>query len=276
MEWLYCSQEEGLQREQMFDVHILEASEETKHLSSNRRKIDSRRAVRKFIRSGGDNLHLRLPSRSLEQLKATAAYLTQTWYSQACSDVQSSSARAAQLDSIGVLYSFVMDRVNAIRQELVSEKWVGMETVRLLLALCRLYIYLGARCRDLSATCDGTEGDHGNTKAGEDFVLGWFDPHMHDNAQISCITAALGAAKDITTASASASASASGASDSGGEQQHSQPQREALSSAAELADIIDELQCYSLLQRTYHAFARAIEAAVVSCSPAPLSPLLLP
>ena len=100
--WVYCSEEEGLDRERMLDVHVLEATDETKALAPSKRLIDPSKAVRKFIRSGGDNLHQKLPPRSIEALHSEL------------------SVTALDRRPDGVHYAFVMDRMNAIRQELVS------------------------------------------------------------------------------------------------------------------------------------------------------------
>ena len=164
--WVYCSEEEGLDRERMLDVHVLEATDETKALAPSKRLIDPSKAVRKFIRSGGDNLHQKLPPRSIEALRATASYLSQLW-------IEAPD---------GVHYAFVMDRMNAIRQELVSREST-IESLRLLLHLARLYIFMDKCCHEIVAM----RVNYG----------GWYDPHMHTSSEVSCVTAALGAVANI-------------------------------------------------------------------------------
>jgi hypothetical protein len=170
--WVFCSEEEGRSRERMLDVHVLEATDETKALAPSRRLIDPLRAVRKFIRSGGDNLHNRLPPRSIEALRSTARYLSQLWIQS-----REASRTSKEGESAGVHYAFIMDRINAIRQELVGRQ-PTMEIMRLLLHISRLYIYMEMCCQESLAV--GHE-------------CGWFDPHMHTSSEVSCITAALGA-----------------------------------------------------------------------------------
>ena len=135
--------------------------------------------MRKFIRSGGESLHTRLPPRSLDSLRKTVSYLTHMWY-----------IKATEIDSddksIAVCYHFIMDRLNAVRQELVSEKKKGLEVLRLLLSMVRTYIYMGVRCRERVVTNRDKKKDEES----------WYDPHMLDSSTISCIAAALATGTD--------------------------------------------------------------------------------
>jgi len=51
-DWKYCSSFEGRERQRLLDVHALEATSGTAHLPMNRRRLDPKKAVRKFVRSG--------------------------------------------------------------------------------------------------------------------------------------------------------------------------------------------------------------------------------
>lgn len=234
MDWQYCSPEEGLSRERLLDVHILEATDETARGPSNQRKIDGTKAVRKFIRSGGDNLHSRLPPRSLDSLRKTVAYLTHMWY-----------LRATEVDeddrAVAVCYHFVMDRLNAVRQELVSEKRKGLEVLRLLLSIVRTYIFVGVRCREITEIkADITIEDKES----------WYDPHMLDSSTISCVTAALAEGMDC-------------AGDSG-------------EGEGDPFAMIDELTAYSLVSKAFNSFSKSLDVVVSSGSLGPLSPTVFP
>ena len=165
-EWQMCSEAEGEERQRYCDVHVLEATDATRGGPAKLRRADPRRCVRKFIRSGGDNLQSLYPARSFASLKQTVAYLTHCWY-----------LKSTESDYHGVAacYHFVMDRLNAVRQELVSESRKGLEVLQVLLHTVRLYIYMLSRCTHLFLMLNGTVG------TGEQ----WFDSVMHDNSTTS-------------------------------------------------------------------------------------------
>ena len=143
-------------------MHVLEATDETKALAPSKRLIDPS-AVRKFIRSGGDNLHQKLPPRSIEALRATASYLSQLW-------IEAPD---------GVHYAFVMDRIRSYGR--ASEQRVRDREPPITAAL-RACTYSWT-----SVEIVAMRVNYG----------GWYDPHMHTSSEVSCVTAALGAVANI-------------------------------------------------------------------------------
>lgn len=223
MTWQMCSEEEGRDRELHFDVHVLEATDETKQGPTNSRKIDSRRAVRKFIRSGSDNLQCRYPARSLASIQYTVTYLIQCWYL--------NSTETSSESDIAICYHFVMDRVNAVRQEVVSKQIKGTEALNLLNSIVRLYLNMGCRCRQLLII------NRSKSVKKDD----WYDSIMHDNAITSCIIGALSNGNEYKLDMAGGCASDN-----------------------EIAYIMEELTCYLLLQRTFQHFMKVVEQVVHS------------
>ena len=235
-EWQMCSEAEGEERERYCDVHVLEATDATREGPAKLRRADPRRCVRKFIRSGGDNLHSLYPARSFTSLKQTVAYLTHCWYLK---------STESDYHGVAVCYHFVMDRLNAVRQELVSESRKGLEVLQVLLHTVRLYIYMLSKCRHLFLILNRTVG------TGEQ----WFDSVMHDNSTTSCITAALASGRDCATAT-----------DTDVD----------VEGSLSIEEMVAELTCYSLLQRAFHSFARSLDVVLLSGSLEALSPARMP
>lgn len=156
--WQFCSAEEGQERERENDVHSLERS------SSVLGKLDPRLAVRKFVRSDGTNRHSLYPRRSTAQLEATVRHLLGLWVTAATATAGVSEA-----------YSFVMDRLAAVKQELsvYAAETPASDRLRLLVPLCRFYIGSLAHCSREPAS--------------------WFDATLHECALQGCLSSALAA-----------------------------------------------------------------------------------
>lgn len=151
--WTFCSEEEGRDRLKENDVHPLE-------------RLDfPALAVRKFIRSDGTDRHLAYPRRSIPQLEATTRHLFALWTPNAAGGRDDAAESAA--------YSFVMDRLAAVRQELsvYANETSGKDRLGLLAPMSRFYIYLQAYCMRKNA--------------------GWFDATLHESALQGCLSSAL-------------------------------------------------------------------------------------
>lgn len=152
--WRFCSEEEGRDRLKENDVHPLE-------------RLDfPALAVRKFIRSDGTDRHLAYPRRSIPQLEATNRHLFGLW-----TDAVGGRDDAAE----SAAYSFVMDRLAAVRQELsvYANETTTTDRLGLLAPMCRFYTYLQAYCMRENA--------------------GWFDATLHESALQGCLSSALSA-----------------------------------------------------------------------------------
>ena len=105
-EFCYCSLEEAEYRQRTDDVHILEATDTTRHLKTKERIVDKYRIVKKFIRSGSLDLHKSFTPRTLSQLESTVTYLLlEIW-----------NGYKNDANMLPVVYAFVQDRIQAVRQ----------------------------------------------------------------------------------------------------------------------------------------------------------------
>ena len=157
MLWSMCSEAEGLEREAEGDLHFLESTLLSRDWASSRRQADPVRVVHKFYRSDSENRHIRFPPRTFEQLVATVRHLRHVWEN--------------ALDR-GICYGFVMDRLMAVRQELVThgdKMYSTVEAVSVLAESASLYSMVYRGCSPSS----------------------WWDEHMHEGALSSCLSTAL-------------------------------------------------------------------------------------
>ena len=105
-EYCYCSLQEAEYRQRTEDVHMLEATDTTRHLQITKRVVDKYRIVKKFVRSGSLDLHKSFTPRTLSQLESTVIYLLlEIW------DVNKNDE-----NMLPIVYAFVQDRIQAVRQ----------------------------------------------------------------------------------------------------------------------------------------------------------------
>jgi SAC3/GANP family len=115
--FLYCSEAEVLYRQRTHDIDILETAASSRSSTSipthsmSRLVLDPSRAVKKYYRSGSEMLHAQGGGvRSVHQLGHTTMYLLQIIWPQ----------RHDRRYDIGVYYSFISNRLRAVRQDLVT------------------------------------------------------------------------------------------------------------------------------------------------------------
>ena len=122
MPWQYCSEQEGELRNRIHDVHAFEATMETNTMNSSKRVIDPFLAVRRFVRPGSEDLHRSHPRRSVKQLQVTVEYLKKLWMKEKPKpELQNDTSRESSHHTVttgAAAYTFVMDRLAAVRQEL--------------------------------------------------------------------------------------------------------------------------------------------------------------
>ena len=106
IEYCYCSLQEAEYRQRTQDVHMLEATDETRHVKSKDRVVDTYRIVKKFIRSGSLDLHKSFTPRTLSQLESTVTYLLLDIWNVYMDDEH----------MLPIVYTFVQDRMQAVRQ----------------------------------------------------------------------------------------------------------------------------------------------------------------
>lgn len=206
-DYRFCSFAEALERQRVCDIHILEATFETadSKIPPSARILDKARAVKKFTRSGSSDLHRVYEPRNLTQLVATAHYLIlDVWWNLArnsnCVRLQHTSCNRGGRN-FGSAYSFVMDRLQAIRQDIVSQSTFeknSVATIELLRSMVHFYVE-SMHC--ITSTANLYHDQQFNTRdarlpTGQNvcatpLISSWFDLHSHENALSSCITTAL-------------------------------------------------------------------------------------
>jgi SAC3/GANP family len=210
-EYQFCSQEEVLERQKNGDVHILEATTATAdpNLPLSSRIMDKARAVKKFTRSGSSDLHKTYGQRNQKQLTATSRYLIcDIWWRTFTSpfhDRVLSKRNACDID-ISSKYTFVMDRLQSVRQDITSSSMFNSDPVAIA-DLLKLLIYFYVHSMHIITALYCISGD-GNIFTVDDqqvpyknksahSVTSWFDLHSHESALSSCLSTALGSCRQL-------------------------------------------------------------------------------
>jgi SAC3/GANP family len=210
-EYQFCSREEVIERQKNGDVHLLEATIATADpkLPLSSRIMDKARAVKKFTRSGSSDLHKTYGRRGQKQLTATSRYLIyDIWWStftSPCHEGVFSKRNACDID-ISTKYTFVMDRLQSVRQDITSSSMFNSDPVAIadLLKLL-IYFYVHSMHIITALYCISADGiilavDEGQApykKQSAHPVTTWFDLHSHESALSSCLTTALGSCRQL-------------------------------------------------------------------------------
>jgi len=157
--YAYCSAQEALERQSNHDIDPLESTESTKVERRELRQHDPLKIIKKFHRSAvGEDMQSNYPSRSSHALYSCALYLCDLWNSNKTNSCNT--------------YVFIMDRMRAIRQEIVVENLPSSthQIVDILDATIRFYV-----------------------QSWEDIIVSgmrsstWFDEVLHERALSSCL-----------------------------------------------------------------------------------------
>lgn len=167
--WIMCSEQEGRDRESQGDLHPFECTDMTKCLPPSLRKVDPKLCVHKFFRSDSEDRHSKYPRRSIDQLQMTLAHLLNLWL------------RFHKLDDIQSCYGFLIDRCNAIRQEMVTFNTAAAfpaEVLSIHSRILRFYLHSYYVCPAalLSPSIAASP---------------WYDEHLHESSMNSCTATAL-------------------------------------------------------------------------------------
>lgn len=157
--YAYCSEQEALDRQISFDIDPLESTGLTNVERRELRVHDPLKIVKKFYRSAaGEDMKSKYPPRNSDELYSCAMYLHDLWRS--------------NKDNACNTYGFIIDRIRAIRKELVIENCnLDINKVAIILdTIIRFYIQ---SWEDI-ALC-GLRGS------------GWFDEVLHERALSSCL-----------------------------------------------------------------------------------------
>jgi hypothetical protein len=106
----------------MFMCSALLDGLETRQGPISARRADPYRMVRRFYRSGTENLHyddVDGDVRDLDQLRESIAYLLAIWRNVIRDDEADAKLSSSGVDLLDLAYSFIMDRLAAVRQDLV-------------------------------------------------------------------------------------------------------------------------------------------------------------
>ncbi|CAM9458729.1 unnamed protein product [Chrysoparadoxa australica] len=138
---LMCSEEEATRREEEMDVSMYEATDATLSLPVNKRRIDRRRAVAKYRRSAaGRDIQAEAFQRPLPALLDTTRYLLTLFMRETGLGCKQPRVGGSTHDA----YTFVEDRLRAVRQSLVVQHMSHKEDAILILeATARFYILSG-------------------------------------------------------------------------------------------------------------------------------------
>lgn len=219
---MFCSRGEVLERARICDVHLFEATDGSSDRKNpiSCRVIDPSRAVRKFTRSGSSDLHKTYEPRSFAQLQATVHYLLRDiwWQStkQSC-DRGNQHLLGKSGSDLGLAYTFVMDRLQAVRQDIISLNMFVSNphgVVKLLRDIIIFYVnsmhLITSGYGALVASPSPTAGDrkpretpmYGKSYSSAPFqsvgknassaplisISSWFDLHSHESALSSSLT----------------------------------------------------------------------------------------
>ena len=145
----YCSLQEAEYRQRTEDVHMLEATDATRLLRINERVVDPQRIVKKFIRSGSLDLHKSFTHRSLSQLESTVTYLLMEIWNVYKDDE----------NLLPVVYAFVQDRMQAVRQDVITENHFVAAPVAVVVLFERLVHYYLHSMHTIVASCSRKIGE---------------------------------------------------------------------------------------------------------------------
>lgn len=219
----FCSVVEAEHRQKVHDVHTLESTLETRDLRPSQRMMDPTLAVKKFYRTGSlshDSSH-----RSFEALDITVHYLIfNIWNSDSLIYIQNIDPfnlafnfnslplphlfiPQSIIDDFGMRYGFVMNRMNAVRQEIVihTPELLGtigngqqntydiFKVINLLVIIIRFYIQVEFIVSKISCHLSHTLllRLHRNKEKEKNPILSWFDNELHKSSTTSCISTAI-------------------------------------------------------------------------------------
>ena len=231
-EYMFCSRGEVLERARICDVHLFEATDESSDRKNpmSCRVMDPCRAVRKFTRSGSSDLHKTYEPRSFTQLHATVHYLLgDIWWqstNQSCNRWNRNLLGKSGSD-LGLAYTFVMDRLQAVRQDIISLNIFQSNpfgAIKLLRDIIIFYVnsmhLITSGYGALVASPSPTPGDrqpnatllYGESYSNGHFqtddkgtsaspcisISSWFDLHSHESALSSSLTTNLGFCRQLS------------------------------------------------------------------------------
>lgn len=136
---MYCSKEELARRLIEHDIHVLECTPQTAALDAAQRKVDPSRVVARFSRCGPIKGYGAIAIRNRSQLLSSLSYLIQNvWFDQ--------SLPWPTNIAIALKYSFCMDRIAAIRQEITMSGEVDSTILWMYINMAEFYAQAGYEC----------------------------------------------------------------------------------------------------------------------------------
>ena len=178
MAYLLCSQAEALAREASCDLHSLESTSETRFLAPSRRRHDPNNVVKKHVRNNTEE------PRALERLHLVVAHLVALWrgvraevHTAELGPRPDAAGMSAVANNLASHYVFIVDRLTAVRQDLVALNIPPtLPLLRLLETIFDFYVSSLYECCKMAALMQ-----HRHSVANR-----WFDQTLHQGSMYSC------------------------------------------------------------------------------------------
>jgi len=179
-DYMYCNKNEAIQRQNDHDIHQLESTNETSHLDITKRIMLPSRIVKRYLRSSSNDMYKSYEPRTSKQLIKTVHYLlSKIWFI----NNNDHNHHHVLTFPLSVRYNFIMDRLQAVRQELVLCETPSDIAIPILCNVCQYYIHSMHTCSiDQASSSSSSGGSSGSSNSI------WYDSQLHETALNTCIT----------------------------------------------------------------------------------------
>ena len=172
-DYMYCNKNEAVQRQKDHDIHQLESTNDTSHFDITKRIMLPSRIVKRYLRSSSNDIYKSYEPRTSEQLIKTVHYLlSKIWFI----GNNDHNHHYVLTFPLSVRYSFIMDRLQAVRQELVLCETPSDVSIPILCNICQYYIHSMHTCSI----------DQASSTSSSNSI--WYDSQLHETALNTCIT----------------------------------------------------------------------------------------
>jgi len=177
-DYMFCNKNEAIQRQKDHDIHQLESTNDTSHFDITKRIMLPSRIVKRYLRSSSNDIYKSYEPRTSEQLIKTVHYLlSKIWF---IGNNDHNHHHVLTLP-LSVRYSFIMDRLQAVRQELVLCETPSDVSIPILCNICQYYIHSMYTCLIYCTSSSSNNNNNSNNSI-------WYDSQLHETALNTCIT----------------------------------------------------------------------------------------
>ena len=178
-EYVYCNKNEAIQRQNDHDIHQLESTNDTSHFDITKRIMLPSRIVKRYLRSSSNDVYKSYEPRTSEQLIKTVHYLlSKIWFI----GNNDHNHHHVLTFPLSIRYSFIMDRLQAVRQELVLCETPSDVSIPILCNICQYYIHSMHTLSSTSSSVSSSSNSNSNNNSI------WYDSQLHETALNTCIT----------------------------------------------------------------------------------------